>query len=99
MASPVGFAVSVIVLPVEVAVSQLTLVVTAMAGLAPEAPGNAPFVSLKITGCDAGTEPLVEVNNVLAGLASSTWFPADVTSSEMFTLVAPLGVVTVTTAV
>jgi hypothetical protein len=39
------------------------------------------------------------VNNAEAGLASSTWLPADVTSNDTATCVFPLGVVTVMVAV
>jgi hypothetical protein len=39
------------------------------------------------------------VNNAEAGLASSTWLPAAVLSNDTFTVVFPLGVVTVMVAV
>jgi hypothetical protein len=87
------------VFPTEVATSQVVEEVTAIEGNDPEVPGKAPLVSLKTTFCDAGVAPPLELNNAVAGLASSTWVPACVTSNDTDTCVFPLGVDTVMVAV
>ena len=94
-----ALAFSVMVFPVEVAVSQVVAVVTAIAGVAPGLPGKPELVSLNTTCCGPELVPLLYVKVVKAGLANSTWLPVDVTSSVTATCVIPLGVVTVMVAV
>ena len=100
VARPVGLAVSVMVLPTEVATSHVAVVVTPTAGVdCPGLPGKPILVSLKTTCNVPGLAPPLEVNKAVAGLASSTWLPDDVISSDTATDVFPLGVVTVMVAV
>src|ERR1039458_357367 len=57
VARPAWLAVSVMVFPIDVAVSHAVEVVTETAGVDCPMPGNPSLVSLKATFCDAGLAP------------------------------------------
>src|ERR1035438_1651465 len=58
VARPAALTLSVMVFPVEVAVSHVVGVVTAIEGVVPGVPGKPILVSLKTTCCDPGLAPL-----------------------------------------